>query len=149
MEIKRVWLANLTAERKRTRETVAAIAGHDLSYRPTPEQRRFGDQVLHVIAVQQALLGALRGEGWNWGASEAEAPLPELAEILRRFDQMHAAELAYYEGLDEADFGRPVTLFGQSEPMLYWLLDFLAHETHHRGQMVVYLRLLGIAAPRY
>jgi uncharacterized damage-inducible protein DinB len=63
---------------------------------------------------------------------------------------MHAADLAYYESLENEQFDRLIqTPWGAQEHMVQLIYSFLTHETHHRGQLVTYLRLKGMQPPAY
>lgn len=150
MDLKAVVLETLRTERRTTRDAIAALGDGAVSFRPTGEQMSFGAQALHLISCQATLMQAFQGKGWNWNQGIDEEHFPTLPVILARFDEMHQAELAFYEGLESEELARPVaTAWGEPEPMLQLAISFLAHESHHRGQLVVYLRLMGMTPPRY
>jgi uncharacterized damage-inducible protein DinB len=150
MDIRSMVLANLRSERRLTRETIAAMTDGDVNFRPTPEQMSFGGQALHIISCQKTLLDALQGKGWNWKTGIDSQAYPTQEAILAKFDEVTEEELAYYGGLDPELFGRLVsTPWGEPEPLLQLVYSFLAHEAHHRGQMVAYLRLKGMTPPKY
>lgn len=147
---KSIVLATLSTERRITRDTIAAMAGSDIHFKPTDEQMCFGDQALHIISAQDTLLEAFRTGQWNWQRGIDLEHFATLPDILARFDQMHAAEQAYYDSLEPEQFFLPVrTGWGPAEPLLQLVMSFLAHEAHHRGQLAVYLRLKGITPPKY
>lgn len=150
MEIKTVILQNLQFERRLTRETIAAMTDGDMQFQATKEQMAFGQQALHIISCQETLLDAFKGNGWNWERGYVLGAYPTQEAILARFDQMHRAEVAYYESLEPDQWGRLVdTAWGPPEPLMQLLLSFLTHEAHHRGQMITYLRLKGMEPPKY
>jgi uncharacterized damage-inducible protein DinB len=150
MDIRAIWLGNLRSERRITRETIAAMADGDMQFRPTEQQMSFGAQALHIISAQKTLLEGMQGKEWNWELGIDTAHFPTQAAILAKFDEVMAEELAYYEGLEPGQYDRTVRVpWGDEEPMVQLLYSFLAHETHHRGQMVTYLRLKGMQPPSY
>lgn len=149
-EIKSILKETLSVERRITRDTIAALTDGDVQFRPTPEQRPFGAQALHIISSQETLLEAVRTGVWNWRRNTDLTHFPTAESILKKFDEQHSLEMAYYDSLEPDAFFRPVsTSWGPPEPLLQLIISFLAHEGHHRGQMVVYLRLKGMQPPNY
>jgi len=144
MDTKSVILECLRSERRLTRETVSAMAGGDIAFRPTPEQMTFGNQALHILSSYATLMKALQGEGWNWDQGMTTDRYASLEAILDLYAQeservfAFVADLAPSAMLEEIQTG-----WGAKETLLQLLVNWLAHEAHHRGQMVTYLRLAG------
>lgn len=150
MDLKTVVLQTLGAERRITRETIAAMADGDVAFKPTGEQMSFGAQALHLTSAQETLYQAFHDNTWVWDRGLTLARYPTLPSILAEFDEMHTQEMAYYESLTQQDYSREVpTAWGPPEPMLQLIMSFLAHEAHHRGQMICYLRLKKMQPPKY
>ncbi len=145
-----VLLATMRDERRMTRAAIADIPEDALAYRPTPEQMSLGGQALHIIACQETLLEALQTGRWEWDRGLTLERFRTREAILARFDEMNAAQEAYFGGLEPEQLGRPVqTAWGSKETVLQLALSFLAHDAHHRGQIVTYLRLKGIKPAVY
>lgn len=150
MELKPILLKTLRFERKLTRESVAAMTDGDMAYRPTPEQMDFGTQALHILSAYATLMGALSGQGWVWEQGFTRDKYPTQQDILALYDQESERLIQFIEGMTEAQIAEEVqTGWGVKEPALQLLIDWFAHESHHRGQMVAYLRLKGMTPPRY
>lgn len=150
MDIKAVFLHNLAFERRLTRETITAMKDGDMAFAAVEGQLGFGAQALHVISCQETLREAMQQGTWNWERGINLEQFPTQEAILAKFDEMHAAELAFYGSLEPEEFFRPVrTAWGGPEPLFQLAVSFLTHEAHHRGQMIVFLRLKGMQAPRY
>jgi uncharacterized damage-inducible protein DinB len=49
--------------------------------------------------------------------------------------------------LDAAKLGEKVTMRNMEGTRYTWLSKAFEHQTHHRGQTTVYIRLLGIRPP--
>lgn len=150
MDVKSICLAHLQFERNLTRAVIAAMADGDMDFQPTPAQMTFGGQALHLLTAWETLRGALHGQGWQWNQGLTPERFPTQADVLRKFDEVTAADLAYYGGLAPEEFGRMVeTTWGPPKSLLSLLMSWSAHEAHHRGQMVTYLRLKGMTPPPY
>ena len=121
-------------------------------FRPTSESLSFAENLMHIGYAldwhSQSLLGDRESRDWNTDTrykvsvkSKAEiistinATFKEAIELIREFD---------LSGLDiELDY------FGLNRTKRQIFLLLADHITHHRGQMLVHLRLNGYVPPRY
>jgi uncharacterized damage-inducible protein DinB len=71
------------------------------------------------------------------------------SELIASFNKTHEAAVAKIEGLSPEAWDGKVTPFGPDRafPRLDLLTISLEHEIHHRGQLYVYLRMLGCPVP--
>jgi len=150
VDLKSTLLATLAFERRLTRETISAMPGAEFLFSPTPEQMSFGSQALHIISTHETLREALSHGRWNWDRQIDIEHYDTRESVITRFDEMHADSIRLFEQLEVEEFMRLVqTDWGAKEIVLHLAFNFLTHEAHHRGQMVVYLRLKGITPPKY
>jgi uncharacterized damage-inducible protein DinB len=150
VDIKSILLANLQGERRITRETITAMTDGDMQYKPTEGQMSFGQQALHLISCQHTLRDGMQGKEWVWERGYTLDKYPTAEAILAEWDAMHAADVAYYESLENAQYDRMVhTAWAAQEHFVQLFYSFLTHESHHRGQMIAYLRLKGMNPPAY
>lgn len=119
-------------------------------FKPLEGMRTFAQQMLHLAQVNNAMVS--NGTG-----------VPRIFSRARRLDQSPSAQTkdsvlyyvnaSYYfainaiRNLDESKFGEKVKERNLEETRLAWLLKAFAHQTHHRGQTTVYIRLAGIKPP--
>ena len=103
------------------------------SFRPTPEQRTFPEQVLHLIAVQDRYLQMAGG---------SPSPRPE-AEGITREKLLAAIKDSVEAGAKwiEEEGGK-----GMLEKGDLWV-EVINHSSEHYGQMVFYFRLNGLVPP--
>ena len=146
----------LRTVRKNTVLIAEDIPESGYGYRPTPESRSVAETLVHI-----AMLGRSAHllheedrrpslENFDFGQlasrSQAEEKRPrsknEIIELLRTEGERAAAWL---EGLPEDRFSEQVRQRGGvSKSRFEMLLGTKEHEMHHRGQLMVIERLLGI-----
>ncbi len=124
-----------------------AMPEDKFSYKSTPAQRDFGAQVMHVVQVNQMLLGTLG----------AKTPLPminmqaktkaEIATALRQSFEWGEAVVKEFNDAQLVERIAPPRFMGPSASRIR-VIGFAAQHTQDiYGQMVVYLRLNGITPP--
>jgi uncharacterized damage-inducible protein DinB len=131
-----------------TLEVARAMPPSQYNFRPTPEEMTFGEQLTHMAENMMWLSSSyLTGIG-------VEHPL--LAKKERSPDEIIALmELALNTAQEAIRTARPEGLSESVDffagPMTRRQIILLLHDhhTHHRGQIIVYLRLNGIKPPRY
>jgi hypothetical protein len=119
-----------------TRAFAEQMPGTSYDFRPTREQMTFKEQVLHIADQNDMILSEMSGRRFV-----APSPISSKAEVLRRLDSVR-------------DFGfdvlrRKRTTATDVVEIINGIMLALDHTTHHRGQLVVYLRLNNLAPPEY
>jgi uncharacterized damage-inducible protein DinB len=142
--------------RKNTILIAEDISEKDYSYLPTPESRSVTETLLHIAFLARAdrLLQEEEHvtslEGFNFGElikkSEAEERLPRSkSEIIALLRTEGDRWCKWMEGLPEALLAEQVLQPGGcSKSRFEMLLGTKEHEMHHRAQLMVMERLLGI-----
>lgn len=142
--------------RKNTILIAEDIPERDYGYRPTPESRSVAEILVHIASLsrfdhflhEEEHLSSL--EGFDFGAfikkSEIEEKRPRsksevVALLLKEGDQW----CQWVEGLPESLLSEQVRMPGGAlKSRFEMLLGTKEHEMHHRGQLMVTERLLGI-----
>ena len=142
--------------RKNTILIAEDIPEKDYAYRPTPESRSVAETFVHIANLsrvdhflhEEQHVSSL--EGFDFGAlikkSEIEEKRPrsksEIIAVLRTEGDRWCE---WVEGLPEALLSEPVRMpGGASKNRFEMLLGTKEHEMHHRAQLTVMERLLGI-----
>jgi uncharacterized damage-inducible protein DinB len=134
--------------------TASAMPDESFDFKPTPEQRSFGEQILHIAGANSFLMGFTGAEAEgpevdtsNLATFGIEASTKEeiLAALARSFDHGIAAlgefdDDAMLEEVQGPPWVGKVTRAGM-------VTFILGHNMDIYGQMVVYLRLEGITPP--
>ena len=144
-----IMIAQWSRAKNWTLEYIAKMPEENFGFKPVPEVRSFAEQMLHLAY-------------WNFGftAKSFNRPLPYKEADLMKDDFKSKARLTQVvsesydfviSGLkqipDEQLEQKTVTGSGQTIRRIERLNDAYEHQTHHRGQTVVYLRLKGIEPP--
>jgi len=122
------------------------------TYKATPESKSFAENLMHIGWAMdwhsQSLLGGRPARDWR---TDMELRVGEkskaemMAAIAHTFDEainlINEFDVAQLN--DVLDYG---TLKRTKRQILLLLPD---HISHHRGQMLVYMRLNGLVPPRY
>ena len=146
-------LAELEQEAATTRRVLERIPQEHLSWRPHPKSMSLGQLALHVAVVpglvaESAALDTVpaRPEFIHPEAETAAELVPKLAESVARAKQL----LGSY---DDAKMSATWRLQNAGQDLLvmprvaFVRAIMLNHWYHHRGQLLVYLRLLNLPVP--
>jgi uncharacterized damage-inducible protein DinB len=130
-----------------TIETAELMPDTLYDFRPTDEQMTFREQLLHIAGNMAWLSSSyLGGQRPDRDLRSADYDKTEILAILREGFELAgkaAAELPAAALEEKVEFfAGPMT-----KRQIVTLMN--DHVTHHRGQLIVYLRLNGIKPPRY
>lgn len=130
-----------------TLELLDAFPDSLLDFTPTEGEMTFRQQVLHIAGNMNWLASSyLGGTKMDEDLKKNDYTKPELRAILEKaigISQTAAASLP----LDKLD--ETVSFFAGPKTKRQILVLMNDHHTHHRGQLIVYLRLNGIKPPKY
>jgi uncharacterized damage-inducible protein DinB len=124
-----------------TRRLVEQFPEDKLDFRPTPEVRSVQELVAHVYNfLTEGTATVAKGVQ----VQQEEPHFSSKKEMLTWMDGQVKQGFATFELLNDEQIGASIDCWGQ--PFYGWqILDFIYQEhLHHRGQLTVYLRLLGI-----
>jgi len=151
------FLAELDAEAKRTRRALESVpSGHD-DWKP--QDRSMPLQRLAMLVAQVPSWISLvvdRDEldlqPQGGGSSVDTTPLRTAAELTAALDRNVAAARKSLDATSDDHLQRPWRLLvaGKTvseDPRSVVLRDTFCHLAHHRGQLTVYLRMLGAKVP--
>lgn len=136
-----------------TRRMLEAIPDGELEYRPADKSSTLGELATHVANLM-SWVGLTLGVDELDMAQPFERPQPkDREEILALLDRTAAEARVALESATEEQMASPWTLRTGDQvhftmPKGVVLRSFVFnHLVHHRGQLVVYLRLLGQKVP--
>jgi len=126
--------------------TAEAMPEDKWSYKATPAQRSFGEQVMHIVQIDQKLLGGLGGKTPAPQINGSATSKADVVAALRQSLDYGAAVIKEFD--DQGLLERiPGMFLGPSASRLRLINFSMSHSQDVYGQMVVYLRLNGIVPP--
>ena len=140
----------LAMSHKVTRKVLQAIPEDKLDFRATPEMRTVRELVLHMYGSPVGMVEAIpRGELTmaDYQAGEDIKHAPDKETMIAYCDACMAQVLKIGEEISEEKLNSIIKCFYGDFP-IYEHLGFIYDEHwHHRGQLYVYLRLMGVQPP--
>jgi uncharacterized damage-inducible protein DinB len=145
-------LQELEHEAETTRRVLARVPDDQLTWRPHARARTLGELALHVATVPGGVAEIA-------AQSQVQAPTfidpspASASELIPALDQSIAKARSLLGGMDDATLMAMWRMMrGDREifaiPRVAFLRSImLNHWYHHRGQLSVYLRELGVAVP--
>jgi uncharacterized damage-inducible protein DinB len=142
------FLAYLSRIRGRTLAVARAIPEDRLEWRPQEGAFSFGDILRHLAATERYMFA----ENARRMPSRYPGHGPELASgsaaVFEYLTRTHEEAVAIFAALSPEDLQRKCVTPGGAELAVWkWLRSMVEHEIHHRGQIYVYLAILGIHGP--
>jgi len=145
--------SEMIAEWKRakeyTKEYLDAMPENGVGFKPTPDIRSFAEQMLHIANANYAFASAASGKA-NPNQDKDLEKMPELktkASLTKAVMDSYDFVISALEGLSDAQLGEKVKIFNMEMERGTALEKAFEHQTHHRGQTTIYLRLKGVKPP--
>jgi uncharacterized damage-inducible protein DinB len=147
-------LQELEQETQTTRRVLERVPDGHLAWRPHPKSRTLGQLALHVATVPGGVAELAASPSPAQAPGFTDDPSPKSAsELIPALDQSIAKAKNVLGGMDDAAlmatwrlmqgdrelFAIPRVAFVRSVMLNHWY--------HHRGQLTVYLRELGVPIP--
>ncbi len=121
-------------------------------YKASKESLSFAENLMHIgFAMDwhsQSLLGGRESRDWNTDTvfKTTNKSKKEMIEIIHKtFDET----IKLLQSFDPVKLDDRLDYFGLDRTKRQIFLLLSDHITHHRGQMLVYMRLNGLIPPRY
>lgn len=147
-----LFMATAVSKLKHAREYTLQVAdlmpADKYGYKPTPEEMAFGEQLLHLASNLGWLSSSYLQKGSN-PVSKEDARLTEKTAIRGVLEKSYDYAIDAFARFNAGDLGASVKFFAGPMTNMQIINLINDHQTHHRGQLMVYLRLNGLAPPKY
>lgn len=143
--LKRVW----EQANKYLMEFAQAMPDDKYGFKPTDEVFSFAEQLLHLAGSNYWFFSTIKGEKSPKPEDEFKSEGKTKADVIKLLEESIAYGDSVVNGVTEESVNKEIS-FGRGKLALWKIILFgVDHITHHRGQIVVYLRLNGIKPPQY
>lgn len=132
-----------------TREYLDAMPEEGYAFKATPEIRSFAEHMLHFTDANFEL-GSLAGAVKNPIGEGAAGKIPEKSKAATTKMVMDGYDfiIETIKSMKSEQLNETIKVFGKYEMTRAGLFSkIFEHQTHHRGQTAVYLRLKGVTPP--
>lgn len=133
-----------------TKQYIDAMPEDGINFKPSPEMRSFAEQMLHLSQANVGLSSNATGNDRIYTGKNLE----QMDEFKTKEALTKVVMECYdyvIDGIKNADLSswdEKVKRGNFDESRLAWLNKAFEHQTHHRGQTTVYLRLKGVTPPQ-
>jgi uncharacterized damage-inducible protein DinB len=152
MSISNAFLQELEQEAQTTRRVLERVPDAHLAWKPHVKSWSLGQLALHIATVPGGVASLVTGPSID-APNFAQPSATRAADLLPALEQSLAQAKSVLHGLDDASMGAIFRIMvGGREVMALPRAAFLRtvmlnHWYHHRGQLSVYLRELGVPVP--
>jgi uncharacterized damage-inducible protein DinB len=157
MAIKDSILPEFDMEMDNTRRTLDRVPDDKFSWKPHEKSGTLAWMATHIASIPEWAKMTMEQDSVDIappGGADYVPPKPmNRKEVLELFDKNRAAARAVLAAADDAAYAKPWALLMNQkelfrEPRASVLRRMVFnHMIHHRGQLTVYLRLLGVPVP--
>jgi uncharacterized damage-inducible protein DinB len=146
-------VADWTRAKDYTKEYLEAMPEEGVNFKPTPEIRSFAEQMLHLATANFTFSSTAAGianpynpqEGKNLEKMDEFKTKAALTKIVM---ESYDFAINAIKGMDPKKMDEPIKFFGRFDTTRGGALSKgFEHQTHHRGQTTIYLRLKGVKPP--
>lgn len=132
-----------------TLDFVNASTDEVIGFKPTPEMRTFGQQMLHLAEGNYNMAAAISGKPSpvSFGQLEKSDQYKTKEAVKKAVTESYDFMISALKGMDDNKLTEMIKLFNFDVSRGGTANKAFEHQTHHRGQTVVYLRLKGIKPP--
>lgn len=131
-----------------TKEYLDAMPEDGYGLKPTPEMRSFAEQMDHIADANFAFASAASGQKSPFEGSAEKMTDQSKATVSKVVMDSYDFVISSLKGMAVADFGKDIKLFGMDMKAGVAFIKGFEHQTHHRGQTTVYIRMKGVKPPQ-
>jgi uncharacterized damage-inducible protein DinB len=144
-------LAQWMGHRNVTRKVIEAFPDDKLFSYSLGGMRTVAQLATEILAMgAPGIRGVVKGKWETYQDVEASFKFTTKKELLAMWDKATEEIRTLWGQIPPERFHEKDRFFGQYEGPIYWSIFYLIdNEIHHRGQVYVYLRSLGIEPPPF
>jgi uncharacterized damage-inducible protein DinB len=155
MKMTEMFLQQLDAEVERSKRALEQVPEGQFDWKPHAKSMPFGYLVAMVATMPSWLAMIVTQDELDVAPATPQhkpEPMRTSAELLQGLDKAAAQARTALKGTTDEFLNTPWKLLARGQvvqelPRYVMIRDTFDHLAHHRGQMTVYLRLLGATVP--
>ena len=121
-------------------------------FKATPESMSFEENLMHIAWAMdwhsQSLMGGREARDWNTD-TELKVDNKSKEEMIATINNTFDITIEFIQNFDINKLEDRLDYFGLNRTKRQVLMLLADHITHHRAQMLVYMRMNGFQPPRY
>lgn len=143
------WVSEWQRAKEYTKEYLDTMPEDGMGFKPTPEIRSFAEQMLHLANANYSFAALASGKANPFQGKKME----EMTELKTKAALTETVMASYdfmidaVKSLTEAQLSEMVKMGPREMSRELVLSKAFEHQTHHRGQCTIYIRLKGIKPP--
>lgn len=144
-----VMVERLEHAKKYSLDMAHAMPEENYLYKPTETEMSFGKQLIHMAQnIEMICIRYLKVTNHSY---DTKLIVPETAKelVVARLSNAFDLAISTVKNLHPASLSDEVDFFAGKKNKMQMVNLLNDHQAHHRGQLVVYLRLNAIAPPAY
>jgi len=130
-----------------TKEYLDAMPADGYGFKPTPEIRSFAEQMLHLTDANYFFTSTASGKPMPLKASAEKSIAPTKEATTAAVMDSYDFVISALQAMTPAQMQETVKLEGFEVTKAGAFGKAFEHQTHHRGQCTIYLRLKGVTPP--
>ena len=134
--------------RDRTMRVARSVPADKIDWSYAPGKFTLGDLLRHIAVTERYLFAENIQGGTSRYLSHGKELADGLDNILAFMERMHQESMEIFSKLSEAELQSKCRNVGGMDMAVWkWLRAMTEHEIHHRGQIYLYLGILGVPTP--
>jgi uncharacterized damage-inducible protein DinB len=150
--IKSMLIKDFERAKAYTQDYMKAMPASKYNFKAMDSVRTFAQQLLHLSQAFSFFVAIANGQKPDFTAPQLEktASAQSADSVMYYVNRGYDVAINGLKSLNSSDLMQPAT-FTADKPYtatrLGWFMKAFEHQTHHRGQTTIYLRLAGIKPP--
>ena len=134
--------------RERTMRVARCVPPEKIDWAYAPDRFTLGDLLRHIAVTERYLFAEnIQGRPSPYNSHGKEVGETRDA-ILASMERLHTESMEIFSNLTDASLPEKCVNVGGLEIARWkWLRSMVEHEIHHRGQLYIYLGILGVPTP--
>jgi uncharacterized damage-inducible protein DinB len=141
-------IEKLINARTYTLQVAELMPAEDYSFKPTEEMMSFSEQLIHLSRNLGWLSTSYLGSGAN-PITKEDMAITDKDLVMAKVETAYDLAIETLREFNMTGISDTVQFFAGPKTKVQIINLLHDHQTHHRGQVLVYLRLKGIKPPRY